>query len=116
MATNVSEYLPAAYPCHARYSTMQTANPNVVYVLVALTALHFNNGLFALLRGSHGEKDPHCMPTNQWDCFQDVLHPGDVLIWRGDMKYFLSPHGGGRSVRDGIDTLALGTLADESSR
>ena len=116
MATNVCEYLPAAYPDHAGYSAPQTAEPKVVYVLVALTALHFNNGLFALLRGSHGENFTHCTPINQRDLFLDVLHPGDVLIWRGDMKYFLSRNGGGRSVRDEIDTLASKILANKSSR
>lgn len=95
---------------------MQTAEPRVVYVLVALTALHFNNGLLALLGGSHVEKDSHCTPINQSDYFLDVLHPGDVLIWRGDLKYRLSPNGGGRSVRDETHTLASGTLANKSSR
>ena len=32
------------------------------------------------------------------------------------MKYFLSRNGGGRSVRDEIDTLASKTLANKSSR
>ena len=116
MATVVSEYLPAADPGHARYSTMQTANPKVLYVTVALTALEFRNGLFTLLGGSHANKDPRCTPMNQWDRVQNVLHPGDVLIWRGDLKYLLSPHGGGRCVRDETDTFASGTMANEISR
>ena len=116
MATIVSEYLPAADPGHARYSTMQTASPEVLYVMVALTALDFNNGLFTLLGGSHGNKDPHCTPMNQWDRVQDVLHPGDALIWRGDLKYLLSPYGGGRCVRHETDTLASSTLANKSFR
>lgn len=114
MATIVSEYLPAADTGHARYSTMQTANPKVLYVMVALTALDFKNGLLTLLGGSHANKDPRCTPMNQWDRVQNVLHPGDVLIWRGDLKYLLSPHGGGRCVGDEIDTLASWTSTNQS--
>ena len=116
VATVVSEYLPAADPGHARYSTPQTARPEFVYVMVALTALHFNNGLITLLAGSHGNKALNRTPVKRWQPFQDVLHPGDALIWRGDLNYMLSPHGGGRSVRDEIDTLASRTFAYKSCR
>ena len=116
MVPIVSEYLPAADPGHARYSTIQTANPNMLYVMVALTALDSKNGLFTILGGSHGSKDPHYTPMNQWDHVQEVLDPGDAVIWRGDLKYLLSPHGGGRCVRAEIDTLASRTLANKNCR
>lgn len=99
MATIVSEYLPAADPSHARYSTVQAANPGVLYVIVALTALEFRNGLFTLLGGSHANKNPRCTPVDQWNRVQNELHPGDALIWRGDLNYLLSPYGGGKCVR-----------------
>ncbi|KAK0508700.1 hypothetical protein JMJ35_008976 [Cladonia borealis] len=100
VSTVVYEYLPAADPGHATYSTVRTARPELVYVMVALTALHFNNGLITLLAGSHGNKALNRTPVNKWDPFQDVLHPGDALIWRGDLNWLTSPHGGGRAVRD----------------
>ena len=116
VATIISEYLPAADPGHARYSIPQTAHPELVYVMVALTALHYNNGLITLLAGSHGNKALNRTPVKHWDAFQDVLHSGDALVWRGDLNYMLSRHGGGRSVRDETDTLASRTFANNNCR
>ena len=116
VATIISEYLPAADPGHARYSIPQTAHPELVYVMVALTALHYSNGLITLLAGSHGNKALNRTPVKHWDAFQDVLHPGDALIWRGDLNYMLSRHGGGRSVRNISGTWASRTFANENCR
>ena len=110
MATSVQEYLPAADPGHARYSTVQTADPQLLYVMVALTALDFGNGLFTLLGGSHANKKLYCTPMDQWNRVQETLHPGDALVWRGDLRYLLSPHGGGKCVRDAIDSLIFEDL------
>ena len=110
MATSVQEYLPAADPGHARYSTVQTADPQLLYVMVALTALDFGNGLFTLLGGSHANKKLYCTPMDQWNRVQETLHPGDALVWRGDLRYLLSPHGGGKCVRDAIYSLIFEDL------
>lgn len=112
----VSEFLPGADPSHARYSTLQAAKSGVLYVIVALTALEFRNGLFTFLGGSHANKNPRYTPMEQWNHVQNALDPGDALIWRGDLNYLLSPYGGGKYVRNEIDILVSRTLANWGCR
>ena len=100
LSTDVGEFLPAPESPHARYSTVHVGNKNVLYVTVALTPLAAENGLYTLLGGSHDKKNPRFTPVDLWDEVQVTLEPGDALIWRGDLKYLLSPGGGGRFVRE----------------
>ncbi len=71
-------------------------NPKLLYVLIALTPLKFDNGLYTFLRGSHGTKNPIHTPTGEWNTLKCDLQPGDALIYRGDIKFFFSLYGGGK--------------------
>ena len=91
---------------------MQAAQRQWLYVVVALTDLNFENGLYELLGGSHANKKPGRTFMDHWNPVRNELNPGDALIWRGDLLYLLSPNGGGKYVRDEIHTLAWRTLAN----
>ena len=96
----MSQWLPATDPQHARYSTVQAANDNVLYVTVALTTCDASNGLFTILAGSHALKNPRYTPMELWERIDLVLQPGDALAWRGDLNFLYSRYGGGRFVWD----------------
>lgn len=96
--STVGSFLPGD-PRDVRYSLLHVGHQDQVYVHIALNRLCPPSGFYHILRGSHLRKHPANTPVASWSTVDIILEEGDAIIWRGDVSYFLSSGGGGKSRR-----------------
>ena len=76
---------------------MFSSSKGLLFILIALTKLDKENGLFSALEGSH--RQPQGAPKAEWNIQDLELSPGDAIIWRSNLALMPSNKGGGKFLR-----------------
>ena len=84
-------------PKDVKYLQLRVGRTDQIQVHIALNKLCSETGLYTILKGSHLSRHPSWTPEANWAHGDINLEEGDAMIWRGDMPYFLSSGGGGKS-------------------